>query len=118
MSLISQLARMPGVLAAGEYSYRGDRFSYQGLLDEEQARQASIMCRANTLGINMQAGILTALVDDCGCAPPRGWLVRGGHFTVCVIGNVFCFLDNETASLNEVMRRMRSAAGEPPDRLV
>ena len=32
MGLIRDLMVQPGVLAAGEYSYRGDRFSYEGNL--------------------------------------------------------------------------------------
>ena len=40
MSLIDELSAMPGVIAAGEYSYRGDRFSCQGQLDDEKARMA------------------------------------------------------------------------------
>ncbi|HHQ42863.1 MAG TPA: DUF2173 family protein, partial [Chromatiales bacterium] len=40
MSLISELADMPGVIAAGEYSYRGDRYVCRGRLDDEDARRA------------------------------------------------------------------------------
>ena len=104
MNLIEELASMPGVIAAGEYSYRGDRFSYQGQLDEDKARMASIMCRATTMAVHMQAGMMKGLGTDCGCAPARGWVVRGEQFSVCVIANVFCFIHNDAASLNEVMR--------------
>lgn len=30
MHIVKQLMAIPGVIAAGEYAYRGDRFSYQG----------------------------------------------------------------------------------------
>jgi roadblock/LC7 domain-containing protein len=106
MSLIQELANQTGVLAAGEYAFRGDRFSYSGKLDEEQARMASIMCRATTMAVHMQVDMMKSLGNDCGCAPARGWVVKGEQFSVCVIGNVFCFLDNSAASLNEVMRFM------------
>ena len=46
MSLVAELAAMEGVFAAGEYAYRGDRYSYQGHITDEHARMASIMCRA------------------------------------------------------------------------
>ena len=106
MSIIDELAGIPGVIAAGEYSYRGDRFSYQGHLDEEKARMASIMCRASTMAVHMQTDMMKSLSADCGCAPARGWAVRGAGFSVCVIANIFCFIDNNTASLNEVMNYM------------
>ena len=106
MSLLSELAAIPGVIAAGEYTYRGDRFSYEGQLDEEKARMASIMCRATTMAVHMQINMLKSLNADCGSAPARGWVVKGEHFTVCVIANVFCFIDNTSASLNDIMEHM------------
>lgn len=107
MSLIDELSALPGVIAAGEYSYRGDRFSYQGQLDDEKARMASIMCRATTMAVHMQADMMKGLGNDCGCAPARGWIVRGQQFSVCVIANVFCFISNQATSLNAVMEVMR-----------
>lgn len=118
MSLVDELAAMPGVIAAGEYSYRGDRFSYQGKLDEEQARMASIMCRATTMAVHMQADMMKGLGSDCGCAPARGWVVQGQQFSVCVIANVFCFLDKQFASLNAVMQLMRERVPHQEGELV
>jgi roadblock/LC7 domain-containing protein len=106
MSLLQDLASQTGVLAAGEYAYRGDRFSYVGHLGEEHARMASIMCRATTMAVHMQVDMMKALGKDCGCAPARGWVVKGAQYSVCVIGNVFCFLDSQVASTNQVMQLM------------
>jgi roadblock/LC7 domain-containing protein len=118
MSILSELVAMPGVMAAGEYSYRGDRFTYKGHLDEEQARMASVMCRATTMSVHMQAGILESFCNDCGAIPARGWVVRGPRFAVCVIANVFCFLDSENASVNEVVKLMRERLADAPADLV
>lgn len=118
MSIVSELAQLGGVIAAGEYSYRGDRFSYKGQMDEEQARMASIMCRATTMGVHMQVGIMRSLAERNAFAPARGWVVQGPRFTVCTMANVFCFLDNESGSLNAVLRLMRERLGDPHDELV
>lgn len=112
MSLISELASTPGVLAAGEYSYRGDRFSYEGNIDSEQARLASIMCRATTMATHMQTDMLSQFAVDCGCAPSRGWLVKGQDYTVCVMANVFCFIDNNQSSINSIVKLMRDSLGD------
>ena len=37
MSIVSELAAMDGVIAAGEYSYRGDRFTCEGDMTSEMA---------------------------------------------------------------------------------
>ena len=103
MSVYSTIARLPGVLAAGEYSYRGDRFAYDGQMTDEMAKMASIMCRSTSLAVHMQVNMMKSLGTDCGCSPSRGWVVNGRDFTVCVIGNHFCFLNNNESSLNQVM---------------
>jgi len=109
MSIVSELLTRPGVIAAGEYAYRGDRFSYRGALSEEHARIASIMCRATTMGTSMEGAMLDALCPDNGLHPPRGWVVRGPGQTVCVMANVFCLFDNAQGSLNAILACMREA---------
>ncbi len=118
MSLVSKLAAKKGVIAAGEYSYRGDRYTYEGQLDDEKARMASIMCRATTMAVHMQADMMKSLGEDCGCAPARGWIVKGEMFSVCVIANVFCFLDSGQASMNEVMSLMLENVSDQEGSLV
>ena len=105
MSILTELSALPGVICAGEYSYRGDRFKYKGEMTDEMARQASIMCRATTMSMHMQAGILNNFCEQCGLFPMKGWVVRGAQFSVCVVANVFCFF-NETGSVNQVFKLM------------
>ncbi len=118
MSIYSELANLPGVMAAGEYSYRGDRYHFEGQMEAEQARMASIMCRATTLATHMQANMMKALNAECGCAPAQGWMVRGEQFSVCVYGNIFCFVDNNHASINDVMQFLKDNVGEQSGELV
>lgn len=106
MTVAIELAGLPGVIAAGEYSYRGDRFSFKGDITDEMAKMASIMCRATTMSEHMQVAMLEQFCPACGSSPPQGWIVRGPMFTVCNIANVFCFIQNEGASLNQVMALM------------
>lgn len=112
MRIISQLMRIPGVIAAGEYAYRGDRYSYEGNMSPEHARMASILCRSNTLSVNMQSEIFASFVEDCGCKPVQGWIVRGRDVSVCVVGNIFCFCQNTPGLLNDVMTIMRAKVGD------
>ena len=109
MSIVADLLTKPGVIVAGEYAYRGDRFSYKGALPEKHARMASIMCRATTMSTNMQSKMIANFRPRCGIHPVHGWMVRGPEHTVCVMANVFCLLDNNRASVNNIMRFMRQA---------
>lgn len=107
MSVAAELANMPGVIAAGEYSYRGDRYSYKGHITDEMARMAAIMCRATTMSEHMQIGMLEQYRPANGGSPPQGWIVRGPMMTVCNIANVFCFIRNDSTSLNSIVALMR-----------
>jgi len=118
MSILAELEVMPGVICAGEYSYRGDRFTYKGQMDDEQARQASIMCRATTMSVFMQTGMLDTFCKDSGWAPNKGWVVKGPQFTVCVIANVFCFINEKEGSLNHILGHMRESLSDVSNELV
>lgn len=103
---------IPGVIAAGEYAYRGDRYSFEGNLTSELARMASILCRSNTLSIHMQSEIFSSFAENCGCKPVQGWMVRGSEMSVCVVGNIFCFCRNQPGLLNDVMTILRAKVGD------
>lgn len=116
--LLAELLNQPGVIAAGEYSYRGDRFSYKGEINDEMARMAAIMCRATSMSEHMQVGMLEQFCPECGGSPPKGWIVRGPMFTVCNVANVFAFLHNQAASLNSIMVLMQKRLADAPTDLV
>lgn len=118
MHIIKQLMAIPGVISAGEFTFRGDRFSYEGALTVEFARMASILCRSNTVSVNMQSEIFDSFSENCGCRPVQGWIVRGADFTVCNIGNYFAFIDNRPELLDDVMTIMRAKIGDVGDDLL
>jgi roadblock/LC7 domain-containing protein len=118
MHIIKQLMAIPGVIAAGEFAYRGDRFSYEGALTSEFARMASILCRSNTMSVNMQSEIFNSFAGNCGCRPAQGWIVRGANTTVCSIGNYFAFTENRPDLLNDVMTILRAKVGDIGDDLL
>jgi len=119
VSIVSDLVSRPGVIAAGEYSYRGDRFTFKGNLTEEWARMASIMCRATLMGASMQGRMVARVAGDgVGLSPVRGWLVTGPSYTLCIVANVFCMLDNGNASKNGIMAELMERLADAPVDLV
>lgn len=118
MNIVKQLMAIPGVIAAGEFAFRGDRFSYEGALTDEFARMASILCRANTLAINMQSEIFDSFAENCGCRPVQGWIAHGDQVTICVVGNYFAFIENRDELMNDVMTIMRAKVGDVRDDLL
>ena len=118
MSVISELMNLPGVIAAGEYAYRGDRYTYEGNISDEMARMASIMCRATTLGVHMEGNMLGSICTNCGLSPSQGWAVTGPKYTVCVMSHFFCFLDNASASINDTIQLMLEEVKDEPDEMI
>lgn len=112
MNILSELMGRPGVLAAGEYAYRGDRFSYRGTLTSEQARMLSILCRAATMTAVMAGDALADLEPAQGLSPVRGWMMRGQGRTLCVIANVFCLLDNTQADMDDICALLQSTLAD------
>jgi roadblock/LC7 domain-containing protein len=119
MSLVAELVNREGVVAAGEYSYRGDRFSFKGGLSEELARRASILCRANTLAAAMQGHMLQGLWGDrYPLEPVHGWVLKGPGHSICVVANVFCLVDNARGSTGEIVSLMRRELADAATHLV
>lgn len=115
MHIVKQLMAIPGVVAAGVHAYHGDGYSYEGALSEEQARMASILCRANTMAVNMQAEIFDSLAGNRGYRPVQGWIMRGAQMTICAISNYFAFVEHGEDVLNDVMTIMRAKVGDIQD---
>lgn len=118
MSIVAELLSQPGVIVAGEYAYRGDRFFHKGALSEKHARMTSIMCRATTMSTNMEGDMLAAFCPHCGIQPVRGWAIRGPETTICVVANIFCLLDNKKSSLNAIIGFLRQALVKAPTNLI
>lgn len=112
MHIVKQVGAIPGVIAAGEYAYHGDHFSFEGALTSEFARIVSILCRVNTLAANMQSEILDSFAEQSGFRPVQGWIVRGARMSVCAIGNYFALVDNRAGALDEVVRTLRARVGD------
>lgn len=112
MHIVKQIGAIPGVIAAGEYAYHGDDFSFEGALTAEFVRIVSIMCRVNTLTAHMQSEILDAAAGQTGLRPVQGWIVRGAHMSFCAVGNYFAMVDNRDGALDEVVRTLRSRVGD------
>ncbi len=118
VSLINELMNRPGVRAVGEYAFRGDRFSHRGGLSEEHARVASIMCRATTLAMTMQADMIAEVTAGQTILPVRGWMMRTDRHTICVVANVFCLMDNGEGDVDAILATMQAALADVPMDLV
>jgi roadblock/LC7 domain-containing protein len=108
--MIKRLLALDGVFVVCHFRDDGALLEGYGMLGEDMmvrlakfAHDYKRMVQGNT----DQFSMFTQLP---GWTPPGGWMVRGVRATVCSVGNLVCFVDNETASLNEVMRELGDAS--------
>ncbi|MDA8382718.1 MAG: DUF2173 family protein [Betaproteobacteria bacterium] len=114
MQILSKLMEAPGVVAVGEFSYKGEILRHKGNLSASQARLVATLCLANTRSANTQAEIYCAFDPVCGVKAVPGWMVRGVHYTVVTIGPYFAFLDhNQAGTLNQVANLLRHRYDHP-----
>jgi len=102
--------KIKGVWAAGEFTDDGKLVAYKGNISEEQAAMAAEMCAANNAMAKMQCDGYTAFSGQ-EWTPLHGWALTGPKYSVCVMGNVGVFVNNDEVSFNEVFKALREEAG-------
>ncbi len=124
MHYIGKLVEMPGVIAAGYFTYKGEVIKHLGQLTQQEAQQLSSLCIANLRTVRMQGNMLQALTaykpsnEHCGLHSAKGWVVHGAQKTVCVVSDSFCILNNRDGSLNEILHFMLNEKKNAKDHLI
>ncbi|MDW8032862.1 MAG: DUF2173 family protein [Aquificaceae bacterium] len=111
MANLDKLMNVKGVWAAGEFTDDGKLVAYKGNLSEEHAAMAAEMCAANNAMAKMQCDGYTAFSGQ-EWTPLRGWALTGPKYSVCVMGNVGVFVNNDEVSFNEVFKALMEEAGK------
>ena len=110
MANLDRLMKIKGVWAAGEFTDDGKLVAYKGNISEEQAAMAAEMCAVNNAMAKMQCDGYTAFSGQ-EWTPLHGWALTGPKYSVCVMGNVGVFVNNDEVSFNEVFKALREEAG-------
>ncbi|MFN4320010.1 MAG: DUF2173 family protein [Aquificaceae bacterium] len=111
MANLDRLMKVKGVWAAGEFTDDGKLVAYKGNLSEEHAAMAAMMCAANNMMARMQCDGYTAFSGQ-EWTPLHGWALTGPKYSVCVMGNVGVFVNNDEVSFNEVFKVLKEEAGK------
>jgi roadblock/LC7 domain-containing protein len=111
MADLDKLMSVKGVWAAGEFSPDGKLIAYRGNISEEHAAMAAMTFNANTVMVDVYTQSYTAFSGQ-EWTPLIGWAVAGPKYSVCVVGNVGVFVNNDEVSFNEVFKVLREVAGK------
>ncbi len=108
--MIKRLLALDGVLGICQFRDDGELVEGYGMLDEPLMRRMAKFAHDYKRMVQGNTDQFSMFTQLTGWAPPGGWIVHGASTSVCSVGNLVCFIDNATASLNEVMRDMTEAA--------
>ena len=107
MATMDDLLKMPGVMAAGEFSADGTLVGYKAKMEmsPELAATTAQYCATVTMMFNTLAGAFTQS-SKMNWAPQKGWAYSGGDWTVAVGGNRGVFVETARADFNKLFETL------------
>ena len=108
--MIKQMLALDGVMAVCHFRDDGAFVEGYGLLPDEIMVRLAKFAHDYKRMVQGNADQLSMFTQMPGWTPPGGWIVRGQAASVCSIGNLVCLVQNDEASISEVMRELREVA--------
>jgi roadblock/LC7 domain-containing protein len=102
---LDKLMKLPGAVAAGEFSDDGKMVRYRGHLSMEIADMVAKMCLANVMMGRMQAEGFSKF-SGMDWMPYKGFALSAGDYSVWVIGNVGVFVESAKTDFNQVFKQV------------
>jgi roadblock/LC7 domain-containing protein len=108
--VIRNLLAIDGIMVICSFRDDGAFVEGHGVMDQEQMIGLTNFAHDYKRIIQGNADQLSMFTQMSGWTPPGAWIVRGPKMSVCSVGNVVCVIDNNEASLNEIMEELTEAA--------
>jgi roadblock/LC7 domain-containing protein len=107
MATLDDLLKLPGVMAAGEFSADGKLVDYKAKMEmsRELAATTAQFCATVTMMFNTLAGAFTQL-SKMNWTPQKGWAYSGGDWTVAIGGNRGVFVQTAKADFNKLFQEL------------
>ena len=108
---LDELLKIPGVVAAGEFTNDGKLVNYMASMDmsREMAAMTAQFVATVSMMFNTLAGAFTQL-SKMKWIPPLGWAYSGGDWTVAVMGNWRLFIETIKADFNRLFKELGEGA--------
>ena len=108
--MIKRLLVVDGVLAICQFRDDGEFVDGYGLIPQEEMVRLSRFAHDYKRLIQGNTDQLSMFTQMPGWTPPRGWMVHGQGKTVLSVSNLVCLIENNEASLTEVMTELDKLA--------
>jgi len=104
--MIKRLLAVDGVLAICQFRDDGVFIDGYGLIAQDEMVRLSKFAHDYKRLVQGNTDQLSMFTQMPGWTPPQGWMVHGQEKTVLSISNLVCLVENDTASLTEVMKEL------------
>ncbi|VAW91666.1 hypothetical protein MNBD_GAMMA23-1610 [hydrothermal vent metagenome] len=108
--MIKRMLAIDGVQVVCHFRDDGELVEGYGMMDEQQIAGLAHFAHDYKRIVQGNTDQLSMFTQMNGWTPPGGWIVRSDKVAVVSIANLVCLIDNDEASLNEVMREMNTLA--------
>lgn len=108
--MLKRLLVLDGVIAVCQFQDDGTVINAAGLLPDDTMRKLAKFALWYRRMIAGNTDVFSLFSQMNGWAPSRGWIVRGNEKTVCCVANIVAMLENDSASVNEIMRALEEAS--------
>ena len=107
MATLDDLLKLPGVMAAGEFSPDGKLVDFKAKMEmsRELAMMTAQFCASVTMMFNTLAGAYTQM-SKMQWTPQQGWAYSGGEWTVAVGGTRGVFAKTVEADFNKLFQAL------------
>lgn len=99
---LDRLMKIPGVVAAGQFSSEGKIIRKLGDIPDNVREQVAQMNAEQTKNLNTKAEILGQLTGF-EWTPMAGWMMWGSKYALCVVHNNCVIIESKHADLNQLM---------------
>ncbi len=108
--MIKRLMALDGVAAICQFRDDGAFVEGYGVMPAQHLEALAKFAHDYKRIVQGNADQLSMFTQLRGWTPPGGWIVRSDEMSVCSVGNLVCLLQNDSASLSEVMRALQEAS--------
>lgn len=110
--MLKKLLVLDGVTAVCRFQDDGSMIESAGLLPQPLMERLAQFSHFYRRMISSNTDLLALFAQANGWTPSRGWMVRGRDASVLSVGNLACLVENNSASLNEVMQMLDTVSHE------
>jgi roadblock/LC7 domain-containing protein len=105
MATLDELLKLPGVMAAGEFSPDGKLIDFKSKMEmsRELATMTAQFCASVTMMFNTLAGAYTHM-SKMQWVPQQGWAYSGGEWTVAIGGTRGVFAKTAEVDFNKLFQ--------------